>query len=134
MIRTGRRCVGVRRFHHRFAGEQPSKTGPIEFAWEDGSQSTVDVGSDWVLTVSDERWADPFAHASLQERTLLASEVGLWEADDRPPEVAPAVGRLLTDVSATLSEVDEVVGVRMDFEGLVITAQVDEGELDVVVS
>ncbi|MBG6099514.1 hypothetical protein [Nocardioides luteus] len=134
MIEAGRRCVGVRRFHHKFAGDEPSATGPIEFRWSDGTYTTVDVGSDWVLTIEPQPWTDPFGDVSDAERRRLAEEVGLWEVDSSPDQLASAVGRVLTDVALTRNEVGELVGICLSPDGLRIDACVDGGELDVVLT
>ncbi|MDF0513910.1 hypothetical protein PX701_09795 [Agromyces sp. H3Y2-19a] len=123
----------MRRFFHRFDGGERSSTGPVEFAWDDGTFSTIDVGSDWVITVASRAWIDPFANASDVERQQLAIDVGLWEVEPSPRALMPVVGHILTGVEGVRNEVGLVDEVRIMFADVVVVAEVDDGDLAVTI-
>ncbi|MFT3887742.1 MAG: hypothetical protein QM713_06220 [Arachnia sp.] len=129
----GRRCVSLRRFHHRFEGGPASETGPIEFTWDDGTWLTVDVKTDWTLELSEQPWSDPFARASASQRRELAVSVGLWEQAPMSAELCRLVGRVVTSAVLDLNEVGGAAGLTVAFDGLSVSARVAGGELAVEV-
>lgn len=135
MISTlvGRRCVSLRRFRHRFAGEAPSDFGPVEFGWEDGKFTTVDVTAEWTLDVSEGTWTDPFEGASREKRDELAAEVGLWEPAPLESNLSQVLGRTVWAADTERNAVEDISGIRLTFEGLIVKARVENGNLDVTV-
>ena len=129
----GRRCASIRQFRHEHTGERAGDSGPIEFAWDDGTWLTLDSGADWTLDVSSRPWVDPYAHASESELDELVREVGIWrEVPVRGP-LCQLVGQAVTSVEAELNEVGELTGLGLGFEAQAIAARVLRGELVVEV-
>ena len=130
---AGLRCTSVRRFQHRFEGEPGGETGPIEFAWDDGSLLTLDANADWTLHLSSHHWLDPYAKASESERQRLAREVGLWHEVQAESGLQQVVGQAVAAAEPELDEMGELTGLSILFETQVVRARVVEGELTVEV-
>lgn len=130
---TGLRCTFVRRFHHQFADEPPSETGPLELAWDDGTVLTLDADTDWTLHVSGQPWVDPYASVSGRELEALAREVGLWHEAKVPTSLARLVGQTVTSSEPLLDEMGDLTGLSLAFETQVVTARVEGGQLTVEV-
>ncbi len=127
----GRRCVGVRRFGHRFRDLPLSETGPIEFTWDDGARLTLDGKADWTLDVSRRPWVDPYAGVAGSQRSALAVEVGLWEEAPLSRALERVVGQVLIADTPLFNEVVELTGLTLTFVDQVVVARLWGGELTV---
>ncbi len=128
-----RTCVAVRQFRHKFADEPPSTFSPVEFTWEDGSVTTLDVGVDWTLQRSRRPWTDPYASVTGEERERLALQVGTWCEGPTSESLRHVVGQPLLETRRELNEVGELAGLHLVFPNATIVARVNGGELDVSV-
>ncbi len=128
----GLRCASVRRMHHRFPGDPPTSSGPVEFGWTGGRYLTLDVNSDWTLNVSERRWEDPLGGVAPHERLELSHIVGFWEIESSPSDLASVVSQRLSEIDTIFNEVGELVGLRLVFEDRVIRAEMYAGDLTVM--
>ena len=127
----GRRCTSVKRFQHRFAGQDPSEPAPIEFTWDDGTTTTLDANADWTLDLSTRPWDDPLKNVTGFQRVELADEVGLWEPAPPWDALSRVVGQSVSAAEVELDDVGELTGIRFVFEDVVVRGRVVEGDLTV---
>lgn len=123
----GQECTSIRQFRHRIYGAEPSLPGPAEFGWNHNSYLTLDVATDWTLSLSTQPWSDPFADADTMQRRELARQVGLWEEAPPSRRLGQLVGQALTSVDPMLNEVGELSGLRLGFDRVAIIALVWDG-------
>jgi hypothetical protein len=118
MLDVGRRCVGLRRVHHRFQGAVDPARGPVELSWGGGGATVFDIASDWTLEITDGRWQDPFGDVLAPRRRELESEVGEWIPREvaAGDELIEVVQQELRAVTSERDEMGEVCGVRLAFE------------------
>lgn len=135
MIATlvGRRCTSVRRFRHRYLGEEPSEFGPVEFGWSDGRYTTIDADSDWTMELTEARWQDPYAETSAEQREELAAEVGLWEPAPLEDDLASVIRREVSATEVDLNEVDDISALHIAFGDVIVSARLYGGNLYVSV-
>jgi hypothetical protein len=129
----GLECTSIRRVHLVISGGPPSHFGPLELGWEDGTFRTLDVNPDWTLDVADHRWTDPYASASVSERAHLQAEIGVWSPGIVDDELHAVEGRRLTAFHPQCNEVNEVIGVFLEFGEVVLDAHMFAGNLSVSV-
>lgn len=130
---VGRRCVSVRLFRHRFAGEITGDRGPIEFGWADGGFTTVDTRLDFSLRICDGPWEDPFAGTPPDRLREIAVELGLWESFPVPDDLQRVVGRVASSAELKFTRDGELDALVVFFGDLRVEARSSNEDGEVAV-
>jgi hypothetical protein len=114
---VGRRYTAASRIFHQFTGEPANWSGPLELTWDDGQVTLLDVRSDWTLSISRQKWIDPYAGAGPDELEVLGRDVGLWHRQvvTDSDELAKALGNRVIGVEPWLNEIGEFSGLDIEF-------------------
>jgi hypothetical protein len=125
---VGRRLVKVVRLAWHPPNEPAELTvGPVQLVFDDGRGALLDSRSDWTLEVTetvadDERFLDPYDYDY---------NGGRWVSRDAStePPFASVIERHLAEVEQIRNEVNDVMGIRLDFEGKILTLKTWQGEI-----
>jgi hypothetical protein len=124
----GRRLVAVERLSWQTEdGKSSPDVGPLRLVFDDGQGLVVEGGSDWTLNVRITRphensWVDAYAYDF---------GAGRWVLRDAGKEApfSGAMGGALTGWQPDYNEVQEVVGLRLWFDGHKISLTQSGGEV-----
>jgi hypothetical protein len=112
----GRRLVKVVRLAWHWADEpnDPS-VGPVQLVFDDGPGFLLAGRSDWTLKLvenypDDDSWLAPYDYDYDGGRWLSR------DASTEPP-FASVIARPLAELGPIRNEVNEVIGLRLDFDG-----------------
>jgi hypothetical protein len=126
----GRRLAKVMRLAWHWPGEPDDlSVGPVHLVFDDGRGLFLSGRTDWSLEVVE---TDP------NDDTWLATydydyDGGRWvprDASTESPFVA-VIARSLTGLESVRNEVQEVFGLRLDFDGQVLMLTTWEGEIKI---
>ncbi|MEU7867371.1 hypothetical protein [Dactylosporangium sp. NPDC049140] len=124
----GRKLVKVVRLAWHWAAEPDDlSVGPVHLVFSDGRGLLLAGRSDWTLNLvgtdpGDDRWLDPYDYDH---------DGGRWlprDASTEPP-FASVSARPLTELASIRNEVNEVIGLRLDFDGQILTLKTWQGEV-----
>ncbi|WP_238009530.1 hypothetical protein KZZ52_26980 [Dactylosporangium sp. AC04546] len=124
----GRRLVKVVRLAWHWADEPDDLgVGPAQLVFDEGRGLLVASRSDWTLKLvetcpGDDTWLDPYNYDY---------DGGRWLSRDASaePPFASVIARPLADLGQIRNEIDEVVGIRLDFDGQILTLKTWQGEI-----
>lgn len=119
------RLVAVERLCWDGAGRRD--VGPVRLVFDTGHALVLAGGSAWTLDYrvtgpGDDSWLGPFGYVMDGHRWVLRS------ATNEEP-FAGSVGGALTDWQPVLNDVQEVVGLRLWFDGRELVLRLRNGEL-----
>ncbi|WP_285472765.1 hypothetical protein [Actinoplanes sp. NBRC 101535] len=118
----------VERWSWRQIGEPENPSaGPVHLLFADGSGILIDGRSDWSLEMTETTREDDAWRA----RFDYDVEGSRWSVRDasRESPFLPVLGRRLTSLEPIHNEVGEVTGLRLDFDGRLITLNTWQGEV-----
>jgi hypothetical protein len=124
----GRELVKVVRLAWRRAdGRGDPQSGPVQLVFDDGRGLVLCGRSDWTVRLV---WTGPHDDSWLAAYDYV-HDGGRWLARDASMEFpfASFIGRRLDDLDPVLNELDEVVGLRLDFACQILTLSLWEGEV-----
>ncbi|MET8835095.1 hypothetical protein ABZV78_14430 [Micromonospora sp. NPDC004540] len=128
---VGHRLASVTRLAWHQPGEPvelvKSNVGPVHLVFDGGRGLLVDGRSDWTLRCTetapgDEAWLATYDYDWDGAR---------WLPRDASAEApfGAVIGKSLTDWAPVLNEVNELVGIELEFEGERVNLRLWEGEL-----
>jgi hypothetical protein len=125
---VGRRLVKVVRLTWHWPGEPDEpNVGPVQLVFDDGRGLLLDGRSDWTLVLAetdpgDDGWRDPYDYDY---------DGGRWLSRDASaePPFASVIARPLAHLEQLRNEVNEVIGLRLDFDGQMLTLETWQGEI-----
>ncbi len=130
----GKPITGVRRIWYVLGDDVKDSTGPIEFAFVDGSAVVLDAGPDGeALVISMARWADPFDPPVSPENERFIETSGKWTAFDVSTQAAYAalIGAEVDAVEPQLNPDGKLIGATVRAGITVLRAEVDGDEISI---
>jgi hypothetical protein len=124
----GRKIVKVVRLAwHQTDEPDDLSVGPVQLVFEGGRGLLLAGRSDWTLEIvetypGDDKWLDPYDYDHDGGRWLSR------DASNEPP-FASVIARPLAELGPLLNEVNEVIGLRLDFHGQILTLKTWQGEV-----
>ncbi|WP_422738923.1 hypothetical protein ACN263_06565 [Micromonospora sp. WMMD729] len=123
---VGRRLVKVVRLGwHRPGEPDEPDVGPVLLVFDDGRGLLLDGRSDWTLGLTetypgDDGLPDPYDY-----------DGGRWLSRDASaePPFASVITRPLAHLEEIRNDVNEVTGLRLDFDGQMLTLTTWQGEI-----
>ena len=134
---VGKPITGVRRIWYVHKGAVNESSGPLEISFADGLAVVLDAGPDGeALSVSTDRWVDPFGSHLSPENERYVEVSGKWTAFDvaeRPP-YSGLVGAVLENVEPHVNPEGKLIGATLRAGRTVVRAEVagDEIAVDVL--
>lgn len=124
----GHRLVKVVRLAWHWPGEPDElNVGPVLLVFDDGRGLLLHGRSDWTLALTetdpgDDGWLDPYNYDY---------EGGRWWSRDASaePPFASLITRPLAHLEQIRNEVNEVIGLRLSFDGETLTLKTWQGEI-----
>ncbi|MFG2043854.1 hypothetical protein [Dactylosporangium sp. NPDC048998] len=124
----GRRLVKVVRLAWHWADEPDDlSVGPVQLVFDDGRGLLLAGRSDWTLELvetypGDDRWLAPYDYDYDGGRWLSR------DASTEPP-FASVIARPLNELRPIRNGVNEVIGLRLDLDGQILTLKTWQGEV-----
>jgi len=124
----GRKLVKVERLGWHRDGELDDRSvGPVHLVFEEDLGLFLAGRSDWSLDVvethsGDRAWLDDYDYDCYRSRWMLR------DASDEVPFTSMLAKRLVA-LGPVLNQVDQVIGLELDFDGDALTLKTWEGEV-----